>query len=140
MGILQGLSNLVVAKHAPSQYTKVTAENAKGLPWDIQRSILGFTFAECSGIILEQWLLPMPIYYPVRYMHDATKVKADIDVCIMTFADQVTESQTNKERYAGITLWKGDVQDMVALDDTVVKEIINKTEQDTARIASTLLS
>lgn len=140
MGILQGLSSLVVAKNAPKLYAKVTDADAKGLPWDLQRSILGFTFAECSGVILEQWHLPMPLFYPIRYMHDASKVKADIDVCIMTFADQISESQTNKERYLSQILWKDGLQEMVALDDTVINEIIDKTEQDTARIASTLLS
>lgn len=140
MGILQSLSNLVVAKHAPNQYEKIVAPDSRGLPWDIQRSVLGFTFAECSGAILEQWRLPMPLYYPIKYMHDSTKIKADIDVCIMTFADQVAISQIEKERYASRNLWADDTQDLLVLSDEQVEEVVEQTEIDTARIASALLA
>ena len=140
MGILQGLANLVIAKHAPNQYSKITAPDTKGLPWDVQRSILGFTFAQCSGLILEQWRLPMPLYYPIQYMHENVKVKADIDVCIMTFADQISISQIDKQRYASRILWADNTQAELSLSDEQINEIIDETEKDTARIASTLLA
>jgi HD-like signal output (HDOD) protein len=140
MGILQGLATLVIAKHAPNQFAKTTALDSKGLPWDIQRSIFGFTFAQCSGLILEQWCLPMPLYYPIQHMHEKVKVKSDVDVCIMTFADQISTSQIEKQRYASRVLWADNTQIELSLDEQQIKDIIDETEKDTARIASTLLA
>jgi HD-like signal output (HDOD) protein len=139
MGILHGLAHLVVAKHAPQKYQLLVSPKAQGLPWETQRSVLGFTLAECSGAILEKWNLPLPLYFPIKHMHDESKVKQDTDVCIMTLACQVTESQLDKQRYQSVCLWDK-TQKILDLSEEDIFETLEHTETDTARIASALLA
>ncbi|WP_100656563.1 HDOD domain-containing protein [Alteromonas flava] len=140
MGILQGLAELVIAKNASEQYRQIIDENETGVPWQKQRKVLGFVFAQCSGAILERWKLPLPIYYPIAQMHNGARVAQDQDVAIMTFAAQLTESQAHKEKYRALALWADDTQPALGLSDDDIAEITEMTNRDTARIASTLLS
>ncbi|WP_100643387.1 HDOD domain-containing protein [Alteromonas facilis] len=140
MGILQGLAELVIAKNAPEKYAEIVAKSTSGVPWQRQRQVLGFVFAQCSGAILERWKLPLPIYYPIAQMHNTARVDQDTDVAIMTFAAQLTEWQSNKQKYQAIKLWADDTQPALGLDDDTISSIIDMTNRDTARIASALLS
>ncbi|MEC9169525.1 MAG: HDOD domain-containing protein, partial [Pseudomonadota bacterium] len=55
MGILQNLSELVVAKKETKRYQSYLNAETNGLPHVNQLEHFGFTFAQCSGIILENW-------------------------------------------------------------------------------------
>jgi hypothetical protein len=58
----------------------------------------------------------------------------------MTFADQISTSQIEKQRYSSTVLWADNTQIELSLDEQQIKDIIDETEKDTARIASTLLA
>lgn len=139
MGIMQGLADLVIAKKAPQAYSDILEESVSGLPWQRQIQTLGFAYAQCSGAILERWNLPLAIYYPIAQMHNQSRVKQDTDVAIMTFAAQLTEAQSNKERYQSLSIWEDDTQPSLGLSDEQIHEIIDATERETTRIALMIL-
>ena len=83
MGILQNLSELIVAKKEPKLYDNYRNGKKSDLPHIEQLAHFGFTFAHCSGIILEKWHLPICLFYPVSFMNDAAKYTSDVDVCVL---------------------------------------------------------
>ena len=136
MGILQNLSELIVAKKEPKLYDNYRNGKKSDLPHIEQLAHFGFTFAHCSGIILEKWHLPIGLFYPVSFMNDAAKYTSDVDVCVLAIASRITLSQLDKENYADIELFTPEIANTVSLDMEVISNSIEYAEQETAKIAS----
>ncbi|MBT0585554.1 HDOD domain-containing protein [Alteromonas oceanisediminis] len=139
MGILQGLSTLVIAQQQPEQFSAYKAQALSGLPWERQQSCFGFTFAQCSGLIMEQWRMPVSLYFPVQHMHQSHFVERDTDIAIMTLADQIALVQSDKAKYQSIALWQNSTQPALGLTDETIVSVSEHAESDTARVASILL-
>ena len=136
MGILQNLSELVVAKKEPQRYYNYQNAEKGELPQIDQLTHFGFTFAQCSGIILENWHLPIGLYYTVTFMNDEAKHKSDVDICVLCLANRITVSQLNKESYADIELFTPEIANTVSLNMEVISNSIEYAEQETAKIVS----
>ncbi len=136
MGILQNLSELVIAKKEPKRYDDYRHTQKSELPHIEQLAHFGFTFAQCSGIILEKWHLPIGLYYPVTFMNDESKYTSDVDICVLALASRITLSQLDKESYADIELFTPEIANTVSLDMEVISNSIEYAEQETAKIVS----
>ncbi|BFT29495.1 HDOD domain-containing protein [Alteromonas sp. D210916BOD_24] len=136
MGILQNLSELVVAKRAPKQYLKYVESEVQGLPSDKQQAHFGFTFANCSGIILENWHLPMGLFYPVTHMNDIERQSSDLDIAVLALASRVTVSQLEQEKYKDIELVAPEIANMVTLDKELVSHSAEYAEVETSKVVS----
>jgi len=136
MGILQNLSELVVAKREPKRYQSYLEADKKDLPHINQLNQFGFTFAQCSGIILEHWQLPMGLYYPVTFMNDEEKHVSEVDICVLALANRITVSQLDKESYADIELFTPEIANTLNLDMEVISNSIEYAELETAKIVS----
>jgi HD-like signal output (HDOD) protein len=66
MGILTNLSELVCATRLDEQYKLYLKNTDNALPLESQKAAFGFTFSECSGLILEGWQLPENLYTAMR--------------------------------------------------------------------------
>jgi HD-like signal output (HDOD) protein len=118
MGILQNLSELVVAKKASKRYEKYC------------------TFSHCSGMILKNWNLPVGLFYPVTYMHEEARYKTDTDICVLALASRITASQHDKERYDGIELFTPEMANTLSFDMEIIGNSIEYAEQETAKIVA----
>ena len=136
MGILQNLSELLVANKEPQRYQSYQKAGKDVLPHVNQLAHFGFTFAQCSGIILENWHLPIGLYYPVSFMNDEAKYSSDVDICVLALASRITLSQLEKESYANIELFTPEIANKVSLDMEVVSNSIEYAEQETAKIVA----
>ncbi len=65
IGILHSLSELICATQLPQQYSDYKDDSESCLPFSVQQEVFGFTFAECSGDILQTWKLPETVYQPL---------------------------------------------------------------------------
>ncbi|QPG06313.1 HDOD domain-containing protein [Salinimonas marina] len=95
-GILLNLSELVAAKYNPKLYSEYT-QFSKGTPWSRQQAVFGFDFARLSGVIMEKWQLPMPLYYPVQELHNTEKQALEQDIALLACALRVTICQIRPE-------------------------------------------
>lgn len=139
MGILQNLSELVVAKYAPSSYVNYVSEPAgKLLPWERQQKIFGFDFASLSGQIMEAWQLPLPLFYPVCHTHDAQKHSNEQDIALLACALRVTIRENDKENYAAMELFTPAIANSLTLEGETVGSAIEYASQETDRMASLL--
>ena len=104
MGILAHFGELVVAKKDPERYLKYRADDSALLPWEKQQTHFGFTFAACSGEIMERWQLPRPLYYPVKNVHISNKQAEDVDIGLLAASMRVTIRQNLHADYGEIEL------------------------------------
>lgn len=93
MGILQNLSELVVANYTPERYKRYLADTSDLLPEQLQIEHFGFTFSKCSGTILKNWKLPLVLYYPLMHANDKSRMATDIDVALLSLASRIATSQ-----------------------------------------------
>ena len=70
LGLLHNLGELVVQQFSPQHVESLKKFSSKELPWQAQQSLLGFTYAECTGELLKQWLLPYSLIEPIRYQDE----------------------------------------------------------------------
>ncbi|WP_371195138.1 HDOD domain-containing protein [Glaciecola sp. SC05] len=69
LGILQNLSELVCATRLPDKYSMYQQVSQSTLPLQAQKDVFGFTFAQCSGLILESWQLPDTLSTPLMQLN-----------------------------------------------------------------------
>jgi len=95
----------------------------------------GFTFSNCSGTILENWKLPLVLYYPVMHANDVSRQASDSDIALLALASRVTSMQQNKKTDADIELFLEDIANNngVTLDD--VANAIEFADRETAKIS-----
>jgi len=136
MGILHNLSELVVAKRAPKHYEKYISSDKSELPPARQLQHFGFTFSNCSGMILQDWKLPVGLFYPVTHINDESKQKTDIDVCVLALANRITIAQHDKESYGGIELFTPEMANTLHFDMEIIGNSIEYAELETAKIVS----
>ncbi|MBU3021565.1 HDOD domain-containing protein [Aestuariibacter sp. A3R04] len=135
MGILHNLSELVIAKHAPEKYLDYIQRSPALLPWENQQAVFGFSFAQCSGAIMEKWQLPMPLFYPVSHVHDLDKQAADVDIGLLAYAMRVTIREKNPVAYGNIELLSSDSANKLKVSGDDLANVISYANSETDKIA-----
>ena len=136
MGMLQNLSELIVAKRAPRRYVAYLKDQEGRLPDESQIAHFGFTFAHCSGIIMENWNLPVGLSYPVIQMNDKEKQASDIDVSVLALANKVTISELENEKYHDIELFSKEIANVISPDKELVRVSAEYAEIETSKVVS----
>ncbi|AXR06232.1 HDOD domain-containing protein [Salinimonas sediminis] len=80
-GLLHNIGELVVVSTHPKEATRCLAFNSRVGPNDLQRAVLGFTYAELSAELIKQWGIPATIHQPIRALHQP--LSSDLDASIM---------------------------------------------------------
>jgi len=93
MGILMQLSELVCATKLEEKYKKYLTKGAETLPLEAQKNIFGFTFSECSGLILQGWQLPENLYTGMQSLSLYNKQQLTKVESILYMASTMAEMQ-----------------------------------------------
>jgi len=70
LGLLHNLGELVVKQISPNKVIECNSSDDTCLPWNKQKEILGFTYAECGAELLKLWQLPYNIVAPIRNQNE----------------------------------------------------------------------
>ncbi|HYO18323.1 MAG TPA: HDOD domain-containing protein [Dermatophilaceae bacterium] len=71
-GILHDIGELIIAAHAPEQWTEVNDLTATGIGRSAaEKAVLGVDHAEIGSYLLALWGLPVTLYEAVAWHHDA---------------------------------------------------------------------
>ena len=97
MGILIHLSELVCATKLDEKYEQYLAKDSESLPLETQKKIFGFTFSECSGLILEGWKLPENLYAGIQKLSLYEKQQLSKDESILYMATTMADMQQGQE-------------------------------------------
>ena len=66
LGLLHNLGELVVQQVSPALVSECNSDESSELPWNKQKSVLGFSYAQCSAELLKQWQIPYSLFAPIR--------------------------------------------------------------------------
>lgn len=135
MGILANFSEMVVAKCAPDKYQDYLNDEHPGLPHEKQIKYFGFTFSECSGNIMENWKLPLPLFYPVKNMHLQQKVASELDIALMACANRITLRQLRKDEYENIELFTPEIANTLQVEGETLGNAVEFANKETDKIA-----
>ena len=139
MGILAHFGELVVAKKDPGRYLKYRADDSAVLPWEKQQNHFGFTFAACSGEIMERWQLPMPLYYPVKNVHISNKQAEDVDIGLLAASMRVTIRQNLHADYGEIELVTPEIANKLVVQGETLGNAIAFADQETFKVSALIL-
>ena len=65
-GLVASFGELAVARQAPELAANCEDYHAKLVPWQVQKRVMGFTYADVSYHIMRLWGVPEEIYSPIR--------------------------------------------------------------------------
>ncbi len=136
LGVLQNLSELVIANHEPKRYEKYASCEKKGSLCEKQYAYFDFTFSHCSGMILKKWYLPFGLFYPVTFMSDKTRQASDLDIAVLALANRITSSQLRPDICKDIELLTPEVANIETLDMELIKDSVRYAEVETSKMVS----
>lgn len=100
-GLLQNFGELLVAKITPEVARRCEKYDKNQLPWQLQESILGFTYTDISADLLKIWQIPEKIILPIRHFNAASSIELNKDVKILNLASRLAlmDSHTTEFTY-----------------------------------------
>jgi HD-like signal output (HDOD) protein len=149
--IMSRLGQLVCCSMRSEDVVQVQAEhlsNPKKIEFDIEQSILGFTYNEVSAKILDHWKVPEEIIVGLQYLHKPQNIPEDkknaylSDLLILNVAtiysgileqDDLSPNSDptimqSTESY--LTKVSPDINKLLTIDETMIEDILFEIEID----------
>ncbi|MBC3765333.1 HDOD domain-containing protein [Neptunicella marina] len=100
LGLLHNFGELAVATQTPQKATLCEDYNEKLKPWQLQQSILGFTYADVTAEIVKLWGLPDELYRPIEHQNDVMWALDDQDTAILNASARIALSIVHPDKYS----------------------------------------
>jgi len=94
LGLLHNLGELVVKQISSEKVLECQSEESSLLPWNMQRDVLGFTFAECGAELLKLWQLPYNLVAPIRNQDEEDFSSVNTETQLLYIAKRIMTQQT----------------------------------------------
>jgi HD-like signal output (HDOD) protein len=124
LGLLHNFGELAVAHRAPETAAECQAFAETQLPWEQQKRVLGFTYADCSAEILMLWNLPSSLFTPIANQHNKALALKQTDVGLLYVAVRLALVIVYKDRFAAERLLSEDVLKSLGITETEIKQAI----------------
>ncbi|MGB3725304.1 MAG: HDOD domain-containing protein [Glaciecola sp.] len=134
MGILMHFAELVCATKLPLKYMQYKTLLDTTLPLEAQRSVYGFTFASCSGIILSSWRLPENLYMAMSNLSLFDHQALSIDEAVLYLAATMAAKQEGQDLIKANNLHSQAVE-CIGLEDYEYDIILQFAQSETGKIA-----
>jgi HD-like signal output (HDOD) protein len=99
-GLLQNFGELLVAKISADIAQQCEQYNNQLLPWQLQESLLGFTYTDISADLLKVWQLPEKIIMPIRFFNEAKDIQINKDVKVLYLASRLALIDSNSDEFS----------------------------------------
>ncbi|WP_412971364.1 HDOD domain-containing protein [Glaciecola sp. MF2-115] len=140
LGILQGLSELIVASKHTEAYTKFKNDLDETAPLAKQAKHFGFTFPECSGFIIQEWNLPQSLVLPLQKLIHPPKGDMSLEESILYFAISICSFEGKDIEIADLPQINLQAIETVGLSDEDYDMIMNYSRLETSKIANLMSS
>jgi len=145
-GLLHNIGELVVMRVSPHLASDCNRFDKAKIPRDCQFEVLGFTFAEVSASLSQQWMLPDSIVSTIAMQHHDDTFADSIDVQIIQLAYELSiintyptlfNLKTHLEPflYQGLTLEMKDVEESLDAANFQVEQILHLFNPDVFKAA-----
>ncbi|GGW93923.1 HDOD domain-containing protein [Alteromonas halophila] len=135
IGILLDLSEPVVACHDPHAYAEYVSDDDALMPEEKQLKHFDFTFAACTGTILERWRLPLPLYYPVKHLYETGKAASDTDISVLECARRITLKE-QKVTTLDVDIFPAQVARNLKIEGETLGSAVEFASKEAARLSA----
>jgi HD-like signal output (HDOD) protein len=98
-GLLQNFGELLVAKITPDIAQRCEKYDKTQLPWQLQKSILGYTYTDISADLLKVWQIPEKIILPIRHFNTASSIEINKDIKILNLASRLALIDSHSDEF-----------------------------------------
>ena len=98
-GLLHNIGELVVLKVAPNLVKDCASFDAKMSPRNCQYEVLGFTYAEVSAALCQQWMVPDSIVSTIAMQHHDDSAAETLEVRILQLAYELSIINTYSHHF-----------------------------------------
>lgn len=98
-GLLHNIGELVVLKVAPNLVKDCASFDAKISPRKCQYEVLGFTYAEVSAALCQQWMVPDSIVSTIAMQHHDDSAAETLEVRILQLAYELSIINTYSHHF-----------------------------------------
>jgi len=140
LGILQGLSELIVASKHTDAYTKFQNDADITSPLVKQMKHFRFTFPECSGLIIEEWKLPQSLVMPLKALKHPPNEEMNLDESIIYVAMAIYECQDKDVEVENLPQINLQALETVGLSNEDYDMIVGYSRLETSKIAKLISS
>jgi len=89
LGLLHNLGELVIQQFIPEKIEQINQLSGTEPPWQKQKEVLGFSYADCSGELLKLWQLPYSLIEPVRYQDEENFEHSTVETKLLFMAKRM---------------------------------------------------
>ncbi|MFC3120931.1 HDOD domain-containing protein [Agaribacter flavus] len=138
VGILHHLSELVCATKLPEKYVEYKSAIAEDtVAMSLQQRFFGFTFAECSGLILKSWNLPESIYEPLLTIELTGSNLGQFEQAVVYLSAAMAQVKLGREVFDKLEIPRS-VTETIGLNDYEYDIIFEFAQAESTKIASAL--
>lgn len=145
-GLLHNIGELVVLKINPPVAKDCARFDGKLTPKACQFDILGFTYAEISAALAQQWMLPDSIVSTIAMQHHNDASAETLEVQIMQLAYELSIINTYSHHYSfeshlpaflyeSLNLSDDDIEEALDITNYQVEQVIHLFNPDVFHVA-----
>ena len=121
LGLLHNLGELVIQQFAEDDFIKLQTPNSAQMPWEQQRQVLGFTYADCTGELLKLWQLPYSLVEPIRFQNETDFTHATAETQLLFLSKRTMMLEHSHKRSKQEDLISQDILDLLKVDSSMLK-------------------
>lgn len=126
-GLLHNIGELVVVSMAPKAAQRCLAYNARVTPAQLQQAILGFTYAELSAHLIEQWGIPSSIFAPIGQVHSPALTEHNLDAQILQLSYVLALDNVHPDIYPSYNNLEEIMHDRLSLNREDLEDALDIT-------------
>ncbi|MBT1062483.1 HDOD domain-containing protein [Bowmanella sp. Y26] len=134
LGLLHNFGELAVANRSPELASQCEQFEQKIRPWDKQKQLLGFTYAECSAQILMLWNLPSNLFTPIANQHNEALALKQTDIAIVYLAVRLALQCALPNQKRTDHLINAEIIDSLRLGETELESVILSSKVESYKI------
>ncbi|REL37470.1 HDOD domain-containing protein [Thalassotalea euphylliae] len=116
-GLFHNLGLLAIVHNAPDAVQFCERYTSNETPWHRQQETFGFTFADCSAALLEQWQLPLTIVTPIKEFNHAFQEELDAPSNLLYVASRLAVYNSHPGLYSKKTIVGQHILDSLGLTE-----------------------
>jgi len=133
-GLLHNIGELVVLKADPFLAKECTRFDTKLSPKECQYDVLGFTYAEVSAALGQQWMLPDSIVSTIAMQHHDDTAAEALEIQIMQLAYELSIINTFSPHYNLETHLPSFLYESMKLDSDDIEEALDNTNYQVEQV------
>ena len=88
---------------------------------------------------MEQWRLPLPLFFPVKYVHNTRKHAEEADIGLLACSMRVTIREIMKPEYGDIELFTPEMANTLLVEGETMDNAIAWTNAEAEKVSALIL-